>query len=276
MLSVISVADMNRTIAQNLWRIDRTKFDVVVGIPRSGMIPASLLATHLQLPLTDVDSFARGVAFARSGVVVTPGSRVLLVDDTANRGGAMGRALDQLKGSYGSVTRFVVYGPYREDKSFIDLSFAECPGPRVFQWNMWKHIRLPKWGFDLDGVFCREPTKEENDDGEKYLRFIATTEAQFLPTKPIGHIVTGRLERYRPETVAQLARYGIQYESLTMMPYATKAERMAAGGRGAWKARKAQDLGVEMFIESNAGQAQVIARDAGIPVWCTLTQEVYR
>ncbi len=276
MLSVLSVADLNRSIAQNLWRIDRTKFDVVVGIPRSGMIPASLLATHLQLPLSDVDSFARGVAFARSGVVVSTGPRVLLVDDTANRGGAMGRAVAQIQHKTKSITRMVVYGPYRGDYSFIDLHFEECPGPRVFQWNMWKHIRLPKWGFDFDGVFCREPTREENDDGPAYLRFMETSPAQFLPTKPIGHVVTGRLEKYRPQTIAQMKRYGIECESLTMMPYATKAERMAAGGRGAWKAREAKRLGVEFFVESDAKQAGTIARDAGIPVWCTLTQEVFR
>jgi hypothetical protein len=64
-----------------------------------------------------------------------------------------------------------------------------------------------------------------------------------------------------------------------MTPWMTKAERMDAmkfaGGRGGWKAAKARELGVEMFIESCPKQAAIIAREAGIPVFCTGTQEVF-
>ena len=70
-----------------------------------------------------------------------------------------------------------------------------------------------------------------------------------------------------------------QFESLTMTPWATKGERMEAmrsiGGRGAWKAGHAERLGIEMFIESCPKQAGIIAREAGIPVFCTATQDVF-
>jgi hypothetical protein len=45
-----------------------------------------------------------------------------------------------------------------------------------------------------------------------------------------------------------------------------------AGGRGGWKARLVKDLGVEFFMESCPKQASIIAREVGIPVWCTRTQ----
>lgn len=273
-LNVRSVADLNRAIVANLHRIDRAAFDVVVGIPRSGMIPSSLLATHLQMPLSDVETFARGQAFGRSGALLEAGARVLLVDDTSNRGGAMARAVARIKSRASTITRCAVYGPYRDDFSIIDLFFEECPGPRAFQWNMWKHRRLARWGFDLDGVISRDPTKDENDDGESYLRFMREAEPVFLPARPIGHIVTCRLEKYREATLAQLKRYGVQCEGLHMMPYASKAERMAAGGRGQWKAGIVKALAVEFFIESDPKQAGIIAREAGIPVWCTKTQEL--
>lgn len=276
MLTVKSVADLNKEIATNLWKIDRAKYDVIVGIPRSGMIPASLLATHLQIPLSDVESFARGFAFARSGNVIASGPRILLVDDTSNKGMAMARAVERVTDRAASITRLAIYGPYREDKTVVDLYFADCPGPRVFQWNLWKHIRLPRWGFDFDGVFCRDPLKEENDDGSRYLSFMRNAEPMYSPLRPIGHIVTCRLEKYRGETIQQLRRYGIEYSSLTMMPYATKAERMAAGGRGEWKGGVAKQLGVEFFVESSPSQAKIIAQVAQIPVWCTSTQEVFR
>ena len=35
-------------------------FDLIVGVPRSGMFPANLLALYLNLPVTDIDSFRNG------------------------------------------------------------------------------------------------------------------------------------------------------------------------------------------------------------------------
>ena len=71
---------------------------------------------------------------------------------------------------------------------------------------------------------------------------------------------------------------GVEFEALHMMPFPTKADRMAAmkanGGRGGWKARKAREIGVEMFVESCPKQAAIIAREAQIPVFCTATQEL--
>lgn len=281
MLNVRSTSDLVKTINRNLHRIPRNAFDVVVGIPRSGMIPASIIATQLQLPLADLNGFAKGVVSGRSGRTfddfgLSRFKRVLLVDDTANKGGAMGQALEQLRDfPLLDITKLVVYGPYREEfKNVVDIAFEDCSGPRVFAWNLWKHIRLDRWGFDFDGVFCPDPTREENDDGPRYLEFMRTAPGLHFPLRAIGHVITGRLERYRKETEAQLARYGIGYTSLVMMPYETKAERMAAGGRGSWKASKIRERGLEFYIESSLKQATIIAREAGIPVWCIETQEV--
>lgn len=274
MLNVRSIADMTRLIAENLHRIDRTKFDCIVGIPRSGMIPAAIIATHLQLPLADVRGYSAGIVNGRSGASEEPGKRILLVDDSSNKGGAMARAVALLpKGT--KATRLAIFGPYqREPESIVDLWFEIVPGPRVFAWNWNKHTRLPRWGFDFDGVLCRDNTKAENDDGERYARFLAEVEPLFIPQRPIGHIVTGRLEKYRAATEAWLARHGVEYQQLHMMPYTTKAERMAAGNRGGWKARVIREIGVEMFIESCPKQAGIIAREAGVPVWCTRTQSL--
>lgn len=277
-MHVRSIADLNRAIQANLHRLDRAKYDAVVGIPRSGMIPAAIIATQLQLPLADAESFARGVVYGRSGRIATAPARVLLVDDTSNKGGAMKAAVARIAHRASEITRFAVFGPYQvaEPERIIDMFCEIVPGPRAFEWNMTKHARLPKWGFDFDGVLCRDPTKQENDDGPLYGKFLLGAEPLFLPTRPIGHIVTGRLEKYRGECQAWLKRYGIQYSQLHMAPFHSKAERMDAmkfaGGRGGWKAGIARETGVELFVESCPKQAAIIAREAGIPTWCTRTQ----
>jgi uncharacterized HAD superfamily protein len=273
-LNVRSIADLNRAVVANLHRLDRRRFDVVVGIPRSGMIPASIIATALQMPLADVTGYVAGIVHGRSGKPVTGGERVLLVDDTVNHGRAMARAVEQIGAKASSITRFAVYGPYRGDLSILDMYCEIVPGPRAFEWNMAKHARFGRWALDFDGVLCRDPTKEENDDGERYIRFIRKAPPLFLPKRPVGHIVTCRLERYRSETEAQLQRYGVEFRQLHMMQHATKAERMKAGVRGQWKAGIVKEVGAEFFIESCPKQAGIIAREAGVPVWCMGTQSL--
>lgn len=272
MLNVRSVCDLNRAIMENIHRLDRRQFDVVVGIPRSGMLPATILATQLQLPLADVESFARGIVYERSGRPVMAKTRVLLVDDTVNHGTAMARAVATIQGRASAITRFCVFGPYRGIEGLVDIFCETVQGPRAFEWNIAKHRRLARWGFDMDGVLCRDPEKSENDDGPRYLKFMRKAEPLFLPKRPIGHIVTCRLERYRNETEDWLRRHYVSFERLHMMPYNSKAERMAAGNRGGWKAGIVKQLGVEMFVESCPKQAGIIARETGVPVWCTRTQ----
>lgn len=270
---------MARIIAENLHRIDRSAYDCVVGVPRSGMLPASIIATHLQLPLADIEGYGRGIVHGRSGRPATGGKRVLMVDDSCNKGGAFQRAMSRLPDGV-KATRLAVFGPYQIDPASVcDMSFETVQGPRVFAWNMMKHKRLTRWGFDFDGVLCRDNLKAENDDGPRYAEFLETAEPLFVPLRPIGHIITGRAEKYRPQTEAWLRRHGIEFESLTMTPWASKGERMEAmrglGGRGSWKAGHAERLGVEMFIESCPKQAGIIAREASIPVFCTMTQEAF-
>lgn len=280
MPNIRTVADMAATIAKNLHRIDRTAYDCVVGIPRSGMLPASIIATSLQMPLATLEGYCAGIVHGRSGRAERPGRRILLVDDSCNKGRAMARAVAMLpRGT--QYDRLAVYGPYQLDDpaSACDIWLEVVRGPRVFAWNMWKHIRLDRWAFDMDGVLCRDPTKAENDDGPAYLKFIAEAEPLFLPQRPIGHIVTSRLQRFREPTIEWLTAHGIEFSSLTMLDLPDKRARMTAmkinGGRGGWKGREAARLGVEMMIESCPKQSAIIARTAGIPVFCTQSQEVF-
>ncbi len=94
-------------------------------------------------------------------------------------------------------------------------------------------------------------------------------QARFKPTYRIHTLVTARLEKYRAATEEWLARNGILYDNLLMMPYASKAERVAASRYGAFKAEAYQAAGAMIFIESNHRQAQEIADRTARPVICT-------
>lgn len=277
MITVRSVRDLNACIVHHLHRIPRD-VDAIVGIPRSGLLAASLIALHLQKPLTDVEGFCRNQVNRRSSRVVGA-RRALLVDDTVLKGSAMRGAVERVLSARPDATliRFAVWSAPQTPAGAVDLALDLCPTPRAFAWNLWKHKRLERWAFDLDGVLCRDPRRHENDDGDAYRQFIRTAAPAFVPRRPIGWIITARLEKWRSETEAWLARQGIAHQGLIMLDLPSATARQEQGGRGRWKAEVFAGLaGAELFLESNEGQARKIAKYSGKPAWCTSTQTFIR
>ena len=84
---------------------------------------------------------------------------------------------------------------------------------------------------------------------------------------PLPAIITARLEKYRAETEAWLADYGIRYKELVMGPWLTKAERERSDV-AAWKAKEFDRTGLELFVESDPAQAKAIHRQTGKNVLC--------
>ena len=117
--------------------------------------------------------------------------------------------------------------------------------------------------FDLDGILCGDCPAEDDDDGERYRRFLETATPQAVPRGPVHSIVTARLEAWRPETEAWLARHGIAYGRLVMLELASDAERRRTRPQGRFKAAAyAADAGAVLFVESETWQAREIARGA--------------
>lgn len=61
-----SITDLNSTILRNIHRLLRG-LDLVVGVPRSGLLAANLLALLANLRLSDLDSYVEGGVYT-SGV----------------------------------------------------------------------------------------------------------------------------------------------------------------------------------------------------------------
>lgn len=58
-MNFVTVAELNNDIVNGM-NILPKDIDIVVGIPRSGMLVATLVALYLNKPLTDIDSFKDG------------------------------------------------------------------------------------------------------------------------------------------------------------------------------------------------------------------------
>jgi uncharacterized HAD superfamily protein/hypoxanthine phosphoribosyltransferase len=279
-----SIADMNDAIVRNLHRLPKD-IDLVVGIPRSGLLAANLFCLVTNIPLTDLDSFLEGRVFTsgnsskrRSALDLNLSQmrRILVLDDSIRSGKAMRAARERLEAA-GLDDRNIMLGAIfgtQAEHAETDFVFEVVPDPRVFQWNLMHHIILEKSCVDIDGVLCIDPTKDENDDGTAYQKFLAEALLLHVPTQRIGALVTSRLEKYRAQTEDWLAHHNIKYDKLIMLDLPSKAERQRLGVHGSFKGEFYKKSDARLFIESEPAQAEVIARISGKPVFCVETQQM--
>ena len=256
--------------SKKLARMIPKQYSGVITIPRSGLIPATVVSLHHNIPLMTVDMFLASESFGEGRRCLSGVERdsYILIDDSIFGGVSMAEAKKKL-GDRKNIDSAAVYiSDVAPD--IADFYVRLVKKPRIFEWNLFHHRTLYKTCCDIDGVLCPDPTLEENDDGEKYIDFIKNTRPLVVPTNPINTLVTCRLEKYRGLTNEWLNRHGIEYSRLVMMQYKTAKERRAAGGYGAYKAeiyKKSKDCG--FFIESDIKQARQIREISKKPVLCT-------
>jgi orotate phosphoribosyltransferase len=279
-----SVADLNQRIIDWAHVLPRD-LEVVAGVPRSGMLAANLLALHLNLPLTDVEGLARGAvmhAGSRFGgppadQILAKPCKVLVLDDSCCSGASLARVRERLAGTglphrilFGAV--YATPEAVREGK--VDHFAEAVPVPRVFEWNIMHTPLMSNFCVDIDGVLCRDPDPDVNDDAHRYARFLNAAEPLVLPRYEIGWLVTSRLEKYRAQTEDWLRRHGVRYRELIMMEYADMRARQTARAYGRFKADAYLATGAALFVESEPHTAAEVARLSGKPVFCTETREM--
>ena len=272
-----SFADLNRDCAHLIASLP-TPVDVVAGIPRSGLLAANLCALHLNVTLADLDGFLEG-RFLTGGQRLSTGSdtvepdpakrTILVLDDSVLTGRSMAEARRKIEES-GAQGRFIYGAVYASPDAIaeVDLYADVVPQPRVFEWNLFHHRHLKRCCVDIDGVLCRDPTDQENDDSSRYLKFLETVGIAQPSSYSIGCIVTSRLEKYRSHTEEWLQRHGIRYDRLEMASYPDAESRRRARRHGLDKAEIYRDESYVLFIESSRAQADVIARHSGKLVYC--------
>ncbi|MEM1097421.1 MAG: phosphoribosyltransferase [Planctomycetota bacterium] len=278
-----TIADMEATVRRMLPRVPRD-VDVVVGIPRSGMIPASMFALYLNRPMTDLEGMLSG-RLIRSGRRPVPGgdaaalanaTRLLIVDDCVGNGTQLAAVQERLANENlkPQLTYAAVFTT-EKGTGMLDLWGEELGWPQCFQWNVFQHPDyLGRAQVDMDGVLCVNPTEYQDDNGPRYAEFLDQAAPLFVPTPKIGAIVTSRSEAVRPQTEAWLAKHGITYDELVMLPEdkATPARRPAEGLN--LKVESYRNSDALLFIESEWTGSVEIANRTGRPVLCTDAQRM--
>ena len=282
-MKFVTVKELNKDIIDNLYKIP-TKVDVIVGIPRSGMLVATLIALYMNKPLVDIDSFINHKIFTVGNTKNTQDcvnsyediKKVLIVEDSSYSGRSIMEAKEKLKNT--KEIEKIYYATYvtSTTKELVDIFCEVIDEERVFEWNFMHHNKLINACVDIDGVLCIDPTKTENDDGIKYKNFLLNAKPKYIPTRKVGYLVTSRLEKYRKETEEWLKRNNIEYKELFMMNLDSAKERQKLGNHAEFKAniyKKIKDA--NWFIESESNQAKEINRLTGKNVFCVENESFY-
>jgi len=281
-----SISDISTCIRSNIHRIPQD-VDLIVGIPRSGLLAASVIALHLNIPIIDLEGFVenRKIKYGRTRAIKNPGiitpkhaKHILVVDDSVWSGKSMATAVKLVEtANHGCRhTTCAVYASNGGTRG-LDIYFEKVAMPRAFEWNIFHKRTLEECCVDIDGVLCVDPTASENDDGERYKRFLLNATPLMLPSTKIGVLVTSRLEKYRRETQQWLEKNRIEYHDLVMLDLPDAATRRKLRIHGKFKAEVYRKYpGAHLFIESEPRQAIEIAQLSGRSVLCFADQRIYR
>lgn len=279
-----SISDLSYTIRNNLYKLPEN-IDLIIGVPRSGMMVANILALFLNIKITDLSSYIADTPLRhghtriiRFPALLKPSDakNVLIIDDSIDSGKSLDRTRSVIADLYNQKKIYcAVYSTEKASRK-VDIFFEIVPQPRIFEWNVMHRPFLEKCCLDIDGVLCFDPTDVENDDGINYINFLRHARALIVPSYRIGHLVTSRLEKYRNETEQWLNTHNVIYNQLHMLDLPDAQTRRQLGCHAAFKAEIFRSLKeAELFIESEANQAIEIAKLSGKTVLCTATQKMY-
>lgn len=257
-----SYADLARDV--DTWCKHMPPISGVYGMPRSGLLLASMIALNLNIPLVGIKPY-----LTREVVVQPSASRpILVVDDSCCTGDSFHKMKEMEQPDMP-----LMYGCYLCNPQFSnlwDMVFLETGNcNQLMEWST-LHIPFNKYTLsDLDGVLCEDWCGPETigADQETYKDHLLHAKCLRRPTYPLLGIVTARLEKYRAETQVWLASEGIKYEKLYMAPFATAEEREKGDGFAGHKARVYGSLpDAHLFVESDPHQSEAITFRTGKPV----------
>ena len=275
-----SVSDLYKCIIENIHK-NPEDIDLVVGMPRSGLLSANMLALHLNVLLTDVERFIEG-KLIETGFRLRNKAKsfdeclnVLILEDSV----ASGRSIREIKSRIGNrypeknITYAAVFVKPKS-KHLVDIYYDVCPSPRLFEWNLMHHQVLKKSCVELDGILCTTVPPQVAYDSERYTRFLETVRPCFRPTVNIRCIVSDRPEIYRVQTEEWLKRHSIEHGNLVMLGIPIRQVDREKNHYSNRKAKTYTDSGSALYMGTYNTQSREIVKMTGKPVLCFETMQI--
>jgi len=265
-LSFVSLEDL--VVWTNQWIPKLPKnFDVIVGIPRSGLLIANIIAVRLGKSLTTPDLFCQEVFWLSKRIPDQfDKGKILLVDDSIDSGQSMAEAYLKVKSAApGSTITTAALIVTPESLSQVDCYYKIIPHPRLFEWNL-LHAKKGVLVSDLDGVLAENCPPGYDRNENLYLKWLEDAKPYIIPCFTVDTILSCRLEKYRAQTEAWLAKHGIRYHELILWDLDCKSQRQ--GQNAQFKINHILRIKPDLIWESSYHEAQEIWEKTKVPTLC--------
>lgn len=256
-----AIIDLEATIFSGISSL-HFKPDLVIGVPRSGILAGLFASMASGAPLTDIEGFERGeVVFPAHGEVDLFKTRrlsVLVIDDCVNSGISLAKIRARLLPycDQHDFTFCVAYGP-RKHNRYTDIIFEKLAAPHIFEWNVMHHDLLLGAMVDIDEVIFGDAAPD-------------ICNAPFrIATKPIGYGVTRLPETMRFRLEEALESWGITVQRIEMLG-SNMRETSRAKGECYLRTRSF------LYIARSAETAEMVACAAAKPVLSLNRQSITR
>jgi orotate phosphoribosyltransferase len=288
-----SVEQLNRLVSSWVSAGGAEPYDVVVGIPRSGMLAGSLIALAAHLPLTDLRSAGAGLppqGGLRSPRAESGAQRLLVVDDTVNSGANMQLVRQQLAASphvdLAAVTTMAAFASPR-GRRHVDLCLETVDWPRVFEWNVLHQPEVLAGAcVDADGLLWPAPAAAGPCDssgpgqtgwpGQEGAGAVSTGAGGYRPSARVGVVVALEPPGGVAEVRARLAERGVDAAEVVVVAAPAADAVGACCGTVAAKSRLYRERQATLYYCSAYCRAVGIANGSGRPVyWTTGARMVY-
>jgi orotate phosphoribosyltransferase/uncharacterized HAD superfamily protein len=244
------------------------QFDVVIGIPRAGVMIANAISLQFCIPWSLPSCFLENKQVFYSSILKTPEiERVLIVEDCISQGREINEVKAAIKAKYPDLT--VKTGSLlvnTANESVVDYYYRNVEKKAIE--TVWDLLKLDKnYVVDMDGVLNYNPSDKDTASVDSYLQFIENAQPYLLLRSKIDTIVTARPEWARKPTERWLRKHKVQYNKLVMLEGHGLTPPFEAAV--AHKISTLKYTQPEIFWESDYNQAKMIHKKTGIKVLCT-------
>lgn len=250
------------------------KIKAVLGCPRSGMIPASIISTALSIPLLSISDskICKLSAISENGGLrmksfkISQDLPILVIDDTVFYGSQMRKNRELLK-QEAPNEKFIFASIYCyvNSKSEVDYYYKGLSYPHILEWNIFNSPLVKHMSFDIDGIFCENIPIDICKDEDLYTEYLNNIKPIYNRIPKLFKaraLVTGRLEKYRDITEKWLEKYDFNYNELIMFPNELEEKRNNNHSFevGSYKGIIMTKINEPFFVESELSEAKIIKR----------------
>lgn len=241
-------------------------FDLIIGIPRAGLLVADTLAMYFGVPWATPSGYLRGEVFFTHDAPMPKVRRVLVVDDLINQGRQLFAEAENIRKAYYPDIVVETASMYVTPKAanLVNHYYEVQSGLEEWHDNI-KSSDGCRIASDLDGVLCKNPPSSALASPQRFTEWVRTAEPHFIPRFKLQAIVTGRPNFVRDETEKWLAENNVDYGKLLMLGDALNYNPKNSV---AHKVSNIKKLKPDRFWESSLYEAKMIHQQTGVLTYC--------